>query len=157
MLTKINILAKFITNGLRTFKSELYKAQVSHFMQYHSGGEDYNPSNNCRAMGGFLNNNPNNGVIFGYQDDVPRVSLTGEKRLYAVDAHNNIVAEIYMENIGNINITVANNCKIIAKTGVIIESPDVMVNGNLGCSTGATGVTKNGDQFVNGLCTKISQ
>lgn len=156
---KISILDKLIKNGLRCFKSELYKGQVSHFMQYHAGGEDYNPSAKIRAIGEFVNNNPANGVIIGYQDDVPRISLEGEKRIYAVNGNDEVVAEIYLKNTGDLNITAFGNCNINANTGCVINSPDVFINGNIGTSTGETAVIPCGTStltFTDGLLTKVS-
>jgi len=113
---KLSILDKLIKNGLRCFKTEIFKGQISHFQHYHSGGEDYCPPIGARALGEFLNDNPAHGVVFGFQDDVPRVSLAGEKRLYAVNENNEVVAIIYLKNDGNLDITATTACNINVRT-----------------------------------------
>ena len=143
-MLKISILDRLIKNGLRCFKGEIFVNQVNHFQQYHSGNEDFLPGSNCRAMGAFFNNNPANGVIFGYQDDVPRVSLAGEKRIYAVDGDNNVVVEIYLQNTGMLNITANTICNINTET-VNVNASQV----NLG--SGGQKIARLGDQVtVNG-------
>lgn len=124
MLKKTTILDRGLKNALRFFKSEFFKGQVSNSMQYHSGGEDYNPPSKVRAMSENFGDNPNNSVIWAYQDDVAREADVGEKRLYAVNSSGTVVGQIWLKNTGKISISgnldcdisVSGTCNISAET-----------------------------------------
>jgi len=106
MLLKAQILERFISGVNRFFKVNLFSRQTVQPVQFHSGGDDYNPPANCEGLCGTIGDNPANSVIFSWRDNVQRKSRPGEKRIYAVNAADGTVCgELYLKNDGNIEIT----------------------------------------------------
>lgn len=96
MLRVAKILDKTISGFIRKFKTTLYGSDALYLEQFHSGGDDYNPPNNVKALSSFLGNNPRDGVIFLFRDDTERKSSPGEKRIYATDATGKLLLLKYI-------------------------------------------------------------
>lgn len=144
MLQKANILRKLINGVNRVFQIMLLTRQNSKAIQYHSGGEDYNPPNNIEALSDNIGENPAHSIVFAYKDKIERKSCPGEKRIYATNADGSeVVAEIYLKNDGNIIIkSYKEGAKIKFEGDVDIEG-DVNVTktlkaNSLESETGAT-------------------
>ena len=146
MLLKIKVLERLISGFNRYFKSTLQKNRVSNLVQFHSGGDDYNPPDNAEGLGGAIGDNPANGFIFAWRDDTTRKAAKGEKRIYSVDSSGAEIAEVWLKNTGeivisgkNTNITVNGNLTVSASGTAEISAPTV----NLGGSGGAFVLTEN--------------
>lgn len=116
---KAKILERLISGYNRYFKVNLFSRQTQNLVQFHSGGEDYNPPNNAEGLGGSIGENPANGFIFAWRDSTERTASPGEKRLYSINSNNEVVSEIWLKNNGNITITVNGDCNIVANTANI--------------------------------------
>ena len=151
MLQKIKILDRLINGVQRFFKVCLYARQVLNLAQFHSGGDDYNPPQDAEGLGGNIGNNPANSIVFAWRDSISRKSNPGEKRIYSVKstAPNEVAAEIYLKNDGDIeitgakdlNITVVGNCNLKAAT-VNVDATQT----NLG--TGGANIARLGDEVT---------
>lgn len=144
----MQILAKILntlTSGFnRHFSARLYSGQISNVMQYHSGGDDYNPAADCEAMVTEIADNPAHKFAYCWKDATPRKAQTGEKRLYSVNG-GKVCAEIWLKNDGKIEITgdtdISVNCKnanITASESATIDAPAI----NLGGAGGAPVLTE---------------
>ena len=105
MLMKSKILETFKNSDLfnRFFKVRLFAKQTTNVVQFHSGGDDYNPPANVEGLAGTIGNTANNGVAFAWRDCVERTAAPGEKRLYATDAAGqNVIAMLHLKNDGTI-------------------------------------------------------
>lgn len=169
MLLKIKVLERLINGFNRYFKSTLQKNRVSNLVQFHSGGDDYNPPDNAEGLAGAIGDNPADGFIFAWRDKTTRKAAKGEKRLYSVDTSGAEIAEIWLKNTGEIvvsgksvNITVDGNLTVSA-TGVAsvsatssatVSAPTV----NLGGDGGAFVLTENSTivDSLGGTCSITS-
>lgn len=105
MLMKSKILETFKNSDLfnRFFKVKLFANQNTNVVQFHSGGDDYNPPAKCEGLADTLGNTANNGVVFVWRDYIERTAAPGEKRLYATDAAGeNVVATLHLKNDGTV-------------------------------------------------------
>ena len=68
MLLKAQILERFISGVNRFFKVNLFSRQTVQPVQFHSGGDDYNPPASCEGLCGIIGDNPANSVVFGWRD-----------------------------------------------------------------------------------------
>lgn len=158
MFKKIQILKRFINKLNRVFQANILAKQTTNLIQYHSGGEDFNPPENIEAIGGYINDNPANGIVFAYKDSIERLSLQGEKRIYATSEDGKtITAEIHLKNNGDIIIYPKNEGKIISY-GNLIHNGDIVVYGtitadNVIAQNGATGTYSNSVISENGIVT----
>lgn len=138
MFLKTKALEHFINEKIRYFKVKVLAGQLHNFIQFTSGGDDYCPLNNSEALGGMINNNPAHGFIVGWRDFTDKKAAPGEKRIFAVNAKNQPVAELHLKNDGKI---VANG------SGLIFEvSGDATIKAatvNLGAEGGAFVLTEN--------------
>ena len=128
MLTKFNIVDKTIQGFLRIFKIQNYVSNARNVGQFHSGGDDYNPPAGIEVLGSFVNNDPKNGVVVLYRDRTPRKAAPGEKRLYAVDSENNIVAELHLKNNGVIDIVAQSDVNIVATGNATVSAQTLTVS-----------------------------
>lgn len=117
MLLKAKITAAYNLIKDRFFQSNLFSRQAANLVQFHSGGDDYNPAINAEGLAGSIGDNPANGVIFAWRDDITRKSLAGEKRIYSVKVNEDTnetltAAEIYLKNDGSIEISGAKDLNI---------------------------------------------
>lgn len=132
MLQKIKILDRLTSGVYRFFKTSLFSRQIHNLAQFHSGGEDFNPAPDAEGLGGSIGENPANGIVFSWRDNVERKSAPGEKRFYAVNPEtpNKEIAEIWLKNTGvieinggsDLNIVVNGNCNLKA-AAVNIDAP----------------------------------
>jgi hypothetical protein len=149
MLRKFTVLENFLKNSLNCIKCQIFKDQASNCIQYHSGGDDYKPPKGTRTLGDSFNDNPNNAVIWAYQDDVTREAAEGEKRLYAVNSSGEVVSSVWLKNTGEItvsgsvcNVTVAGICNLNASTvNVNAEKTNLGIGGKI--------IARDGDSVVN--------
>ena len=105
MFLKIKALEYFIKEKIRYFKVKIMAGQLHNFIQYTSGGDDYCPLDNSEALGGMINNNPAHGFIVGWRDFTDKKAAPGEKRIFAVNANNQPVAELHLKNDGKIAVS----------------------------------------------------
>ena len=151
MLQKVKILDRLINGAYRFFKVSLFARQILNLAQFHSGGDDYNPPDTAEGLGGNIGNNPANSIVFAWRDSILRKCNPGEKRIYSVksSAPNEVAAEIYLKNDGEIeitggkdlNITVVGNCNLKA-AAVNIDAAKT----NLG--TGGAKIARLGDEVT---------
>ena len=144
MFLKIKALEHFIKEKIRYFKVKIMAGQLHNFIQYTSGGDDYCPLDNSEALGGMINNNPAHGFIVGWRDFTDKKAAPGEKRIFAVNANNQPVAELHLKNDGKIAVNgsglvfeVSGDASIKATTATIKAAV------NLGDEGGAFVLTKN--------------
>ena len=148
MLRVAKILDKTISGFIRKFKTTLYGSDALYLEQFHSGGDDYNPPDNVKALSSFLGNNPRDGVIFLFRDDTERKSSPGEKRIYATDATGKIIAaEIHLKNDGTIQFNCNRfvmNCigdiELNSGTTIMLNSACTDVTGNLSSGSGGSSI-----------------
>lgn len=156
MLRVAKILDKTISGFIRKFKTTLYGSDALYLEQFHSGGDDYNPPNNVKALSSFLGNNPRDGVIFLFRDDTERKSSPGEKRIYATDAAGSVIkAEIHIKNNGD--IVIISSGKILT-SGTLEHDGDLNVSGTINggiiiAQNGASGNYSNSVTSENGIVT----
>ncbi|MBQ9149869.1 hypothetical protein IJX73_02950 [bacterium] len=105
MFKKATIFTRLKKDFNRFFQICFIQRQTMNAIQYHSGGDDYNPPNEIEAIGGEIINNPAHSIIIAYKDKTMRISEPGEKRIYATDeTGQNVTAEIHLKNNGDILI-----------------------------------------------------
>lgn len=157
MFKKAKIISGFLKNFSRFFKVSFMQNQASSALQYHSGGDDYNPPNNIETLGGHIANNPAHSIVFAYKDNVEKISFPGEKRIYSTDeSGQNIMAEIHLKNNGDIILIPKG--KIITK-GIFEHNGDVNISGKMTAgvvisSNGANGKFTNSVSVKDGIVTK---
>lgn len=143
MFLKVKILEIFINLKHRYFKSNLLSRQTSNLVQFHSGGDDYSPLLECEGLGGSIGNNPANGVVFAWRDDITRKALPGEKRIYAIKKDEEtqeilVAGEIHLKNDGTIevaggkdlNITVLGNANLSVAGTLDIDAASINSSGD---------------------------
>lgn len=156
MLRITKILDKTISGFIRKFKTTLYGSDALYLEQFHSGGDDYNPPKNIKALSSFLGNNPRDGVIFLFRDDTERKSASGEKRIYATDEDGGVIkAEIHLKNNGDIVIIPSGK---ILTSGTLEHDGDLNVSGTISggvivAQNGASGSYTNSVVCENGIVT----
>ena len=156
MLQKIKILERFITGVNRFFKVTLFSRQVHNLVQFHSGGDDYNPPVNAEGLGGPIGENPANSIAFAWRDQILRKSRPGEKRIYSVNVNepDKVAAEIYLRNDGIIEINGTSDLNIVVTGNCNLTAANVNVDAavtNLG--VGGKGIARLDDEvevYVNG-------
>lgn len=142
MFLKTKISEIFHNLQLRFFNTTTMTNRASKLVQFHSGGDDYCPSKECEGLSDCIGNNPADGVVFAWRDDVKRISGEGEKRIYSLLYENGVpkrnsstgemvvAAEIHLKQSGEIviknasienpdtkpplNITIVGNCNLKA-------------------------------------------
>ncbi len=149
MLQKIKILERFITGVNRFFKVTLFSRQVHNLVQFHSGGDDYNPPVNAEGLGGTIGENPANSIAFAWRDQILRKSRPGEKRIYSANVNepDKVAAEIYLRNDGIIEITGGSDLNIIVNGNCNLKAAKVNIDAaqtNLG--TGGAKIARLGDE-----------
>ncbi len=133
---------------LRYFNATSMSGRATRLVQFHSGGDDYCPSLECEGLSENIGDNPADGFILAWRDDVKRVCKEGEKRIYSLlydketlkakrdesTGEMTVAAEIHLKNDGeivinnsfNLNITVIGVCNIkAANTNVESESVNI--------------------------------
>lgn len=159
MFKKAQIISRLIKNFSRSFQVKFTQNQASNAIQYHSGGDDYNPPNGIEALGGNIGNNPAHSIILAYKDNVNKVSAPGEKRIYATDeSGKNIMAEIHLKNDGDIILIPKG--KIIS-SGTLEHTGNAKIIGtltadNIVSNNGATGTFANSVGVQSGIVTRGS-
>ena len=150
MFFKTKIHEIFENLQTRYFNTTTMQGRASKSVQFHSGGDDYCPSKECEGLSNCVGNNPADGIVFAWRDDVKRVSKEGEKRIYSLLYENGLPkrdsstgemkvgAEIYLKNDGDIVISGAKDCNI-----TILGDANVSVSGDLGIT--ATNITSSGE------------
>lgn len=157
MIKKTKIITSFLKNFTRYFKVNFTQNQTSSALQYHSGGDDYNPPENTEALGGHIGDNPAHSIVFAYKDNVEKKSAPGEKRIYATDeTGENIMAEIHLKNNGD--IVLIPKGKILTQ-GKFEHTGDMDISGTMTANTvisnnGASGEFANSVSVQNGIVTK---
>lgn len=142
-MLKTNILKKSVLGIYRIFKVQCFMGAVKNFMQYHSGGEDYNPPENAKVLSDYIGNDEKNGVICLYQDSVPRISESGEKRIYSTDGDGiKVAAQIYLKNDGKIIIEAESDVELISKGTVKVNASSVELG------EGGMPLARQGDEVV---------
>lgn len=126
MLNKIKVSQIFKNFNLRYFQSSILSRQISKLVQFHSGGDDFCPLKDMEGLGGAIGNNPANGFVFAWRDDVERKCGEGEKRLYAIKKNpdtGEVLAcnEIYLKNDGTIELNSGKDLKIVVPEVVTVE------------------------------------
>ena len=149
MLQKIKILERYITGVNRFFKVTLFSRQVHNLVQFHSGGDDYNPPVNAEGLGGTIGENPANSIAFVWRDQILRKSRPGEKRIYSVNINepDKVAAEIYLRNDGIIEITGGSDLNIVVNGNCNLKAAKVNIDAaqtNLG--TGGAKIARLGDE-----------
>lgn len=129
MFKKVVILEQLLNGFNRFFKSSFGPNETKNALQYHSGGEDFNPPINTEAIGGYIAENPANAIIIAYKDKTERKAAPGEKRIYATDeTGENVVSEIHLKNNGDVVIYATG--KIIT-TGELEHTGPAKLTGNV--------------------------
>lgn len=151
MLLKASIKERFIAGFNRFFKVSLYQRQNVQPVQFHSGGDDYNPPIKSEGLAGAIGENPANSVIFAWRDETERKSRPGEKRIYAVDiTDGKVCGEIYLKNDGTIEVNNSGMLNIVVNGNVsVITQGDVDVSAaNVNIAAGTTNLGAGGQQIA---------
>lgn len=168
MFLKIKALEHFINEKIRYFKVKILAGQLHNFIQFTSGGDDYCPLDNSEALGGMINNNPAHGFIVGWRDFTDKKAAPGEKRIFAVNAENQPVAELHLKNDGKIAVNGSGlvfevsgdaSVKANALTADIASTATIKAaTVNLGAEGGAFVLTENSTikDSQGGVCTITS-
>lgn len=143
----------------RYFSTTTHAKRATKLVQFHSGGDDYCPLSVNEGLSDCIGQNPADGVVFAWRDDVVRKSEQGEKRLYSVmydkenqvpvydDSGNLVVGgEIFLKNDGSIEITGGADVVINTTGNVNIKANSVNIEAqavNLGGEGGAFVLTEN--------------
>ena len=148
MFLKSKILEIFTQTKQRFFKVNSMSNQTRNVVQFHGGGDDYCPLKTVEGLGGNIGDNPVNGFVIAWRDDIERKSLPGEKRIYSATIDNDTgkevqVAEIYLKNDGTISISGKANI-------VITTEADLTVNSN-----GKTTINAKGEATLNGSSVNL--
>jgi len=165
---KFKTLEHLIKDKIRYFKVKIFAGQLHNYIQYSSGGDDYCPLDNSEALGGNINNNPAHGFVIGWRDETAKKAQPGEKRIFAVNSDNEVVAELHLKNDGKIAVSgsglvfevsgdatvKANNLTADVTAAATIKAATV----NLGGTSGAFVLTENSviKDSLNGACTITS-
>lgn len=149
MLLKAQILERFFSGANRFFKVNLFQRQTIQPVQFHSGGDDYNPPVESEGLCGTIGENPANSVVLAWRDNIQRKSRPGEKRIYSVNIEDGTVSnEIYLRNDGIIEIT-GGNLNIFVNGDANIKATNVNVDAavtNLG--VGGKNIARLGDEIT---------
>jgi hypothetical protein len=123
MFLKTKISEIFHNLQLRFFNTTTMSGRASKLVQFHSGGDDYCPTKECEGLSDCVGNNPADGIVVAWRDDVKRTAAPGEKRFYSLLLDEDtgepkrdtttgemlVAAEIHLKNDGNIVIKNASN------------------------------------------------
>lgn len=121
----LDIITEKYNLGMRIIKGERFKSDNHRAIQYHSGGDDYCPSDNVETLVKEIGNNASTAVL-SYKDQIERKSAKGEKRIYATDENGSeIQVEIHLKNNGDIYIKANKDAKV-----EIDGNAEVKVNGH---------------------------
>ena len=125
MFLKTKIQEIFKSLATRYFNTTTMSGRASKSVQYHSGGDDYCPLEECEGLSECIGDNPADGVVFAWRDGVVRQSAPGEKRIYAIKIDSetgepvrnslgawDVAAEIHLQNDGCIDIIGGKDLKI---------------------------------------------
>ena len=154
MFLKAKILEIFTQLKQRSFKINSMMNQTRNVVQFHGGGDDYCPLKTVEGLGGNIGNNPANGFLIAWRDDIERKSLPGEKRIYSATIDEETgkevqVAEVYLKNDGTIEISGGANVVISTNANLIVNSTGTTtINAasvNLGGDGGALVLTENSE------------
>ena len=154
MFLKAKILEIFTQLKQRSFKINSMMNQTRNVVQFHGGGDDYCPLKTVEGLGGNIGNNPANGFLIAWRDDIERKSLPGEKRIYSAtideEAGKEVqVAEVYLKNDGTVEISGGANVVISTNANLIVNSTGTTtINAasvNLGGDGGALVLTENSE------------
>lgn len=134
MFIKAQIIKSYVKSKTRFFLSKLFFRQNINLIQYHSGGDDYNPMEGTEGICSSISNNPTNSFIFAWKDSSERKSLPGEKRIYSLKKDNSsdeviIAAEIHLKNDGSININANQDLEINTNNCVKLNAKKILSNG----------------------------
>lgn len=139
MLKIAKIIDKSVSGFIRKFKVKLYGTNDIYMEQFGCGGEDYNPPAGAKALSASIGNNPRDGVVFLYRDDIERKSLPGEKRIYSTDGAGQMrAAEIHLTQDGKIKIYASADIEIVSAGSVKIDAVSVAL-GNGGAAIARVG------------------
>ena len=159
MFKKATIFTRLRKDFNRFFQICFIQRQTINAIQYHSGGDDYNPPDNIEAIGGEIIDNPAHSIIIAYKDKTIRISEPGEKRIYATDeTGQNVVAEFHLKNNGDILIVPKGK---IYSAGTWQHTGELDVAGTLSADNvisrnGASATYKNSVTTQNGIVTSGS-
>ena len=154
MFLKAKILEIFTQLKQRSFKVNSMMNQTRNVVQFHGGGDDYCPLKTVEGLGGNIGNNPANGFLIAWRDDIERKSLPGEKRIYSATIDEETgkevqVAEVYLKNDGTVEISGVANVVISTNANLIVNSTGTTtINAasvNLGGDGGALVLTENSE------------
>ena len=154
MFLKAKILEIFTQLKQRSFKINSMMNQTRNVVQFHGGGDDYCPLKTVEGLGGNIGNNPANGFLIAWRDDIERKSFPGEKRIYSATIDEETgkevqVAEVYLKNDGTIEISGGANVVISTNANLIVNSTGTTtINAasvNLGGDGGALVLTENSE------------
>lgn len=151
MLLKASIKERFVSGVNRFFKVHLFARQNVQPVQFHSGGDDYNPPETSEGLAGTIGENPANSVVFAWRDGIERKSRPGEKRIYAVNTTDgNVCGEIYLRNDGIIEVNNAADLNIVVNGNVSLITPgDVNVSAaNVNVAAGKTNLGTGGKKIA---------
>lgn len=133
MLLKVKILETFINTTTRFFKTNIFAKQTVNLVQYSSGGDDFSPLLGSEGITANIGNNPANGIVFAWKDDVTKKSASGEKRIYAIAKQGDetvVKAEIHLKNTGEILMSGAENLNITVLGNVNLNATNINSSGN---------------------------
>ena len=151
MLLKATIKERFIAGVNRFFKVSLYQRQNVQPVQFHSGGDDYNPPAISEGLAGTIGDNPANSVIFAWRDGIERKSAPGEKRIYAINTTDGkVCGEIYLKNNGTIEVNNSGELKMVVNGNVsLITQGDANISAaNVNIAAGTTNLGVGGQQIA---------
>lgn len=148
----LEIIKTLYSAGTRVIKGERFSRDNHNAVQYHSGNEDYCPTDNTSSIVGAISNNLASSVVYLYKDQIARVAEKGEKRIYATDeAGAGVVGEIHFKNDGKIYIEATDNLDVVVggNCNVTIQgTANINVTGNTTLTTPL--FTINGSTLFNG-------
>lgn len=133
MLLKVKILETFINTATRFFKTNIFAKQTINLVQYSSGNDDFSPLIGTEGITADIGNNPANGIVFAWKDDVTKKSAPGEKRIYSITKQGDetvVKAEIHLKNTGEIFISGAENLNITVLGNVNLNATNINSSGN---------------------------
>lgn len=149
------------STGTRIIKGERFGRDNHDAVQYHSGNEDYCPTDNTNAIAGAISNNLASSVVYLYKDQIARIAKKGEKRIYSTDENGSqVVAEIFFKSNGKVLLKAISSIDIESDQAINLKSKTLKVEGNPDFAVGWTGVFSSGSgqsvTVTNGIITEIA-
>lgn len=150
MLMKAQILERLVSGVNRFFKVNFFSRQTGQPVQFHSGGDDYNPPTNCEGLSGTIGENQANSVLFAWRDSAERKAAPGEKRIYATSEDGvTVKGEVYLKNDGKLNAVANEDISLTTQKNINLETAVLDVAaGQTNLGLGGQPIARLGDEIT---------